>query len=325
MPSPSSTQTKEPPTPLGPVDRSQPCVISVVIAWVNPLELLKYGLDSLRQETNRPPDEVIVVTRHSEIDQARLRRLYPEVILLSAPRHTPITALRSLGLKHARGNVVVVTEDHCVPSADWLGAVERRMGEGYDIVGGPIENACTSRLRDWAAFLTEYAFAVLPDASAQEAKTNPASRIACNNVAYRRAFISGLCRTLESGQWESFYRSQLDEREVKMTYEPKMMLYHRRPFDFWYFVTQRYHFCRSFAAMRCQMISATQKLKYGVGSALLPPLLLLRGLRTIAGKRRLIGRYLTCLPLIATYFTAGAVGEMTGYFLGGGTSLERVE
>lgn len=324
MTSPTSTQTIKPEVSAGTSDGSQRCIISVVIAWVNPLELLRYGLDSLRHGTQRPPDEVIVVTRHDEVEQAGLRELYPEVIVISAPRHTPITSLRSLGLKEARGNVVVVTEDHCIASTDWLGAIERRMLEGYDIVGGPIENACTGRMRDWAAFLTEYAFAVLPNSTADPQK-NSVRLIACNNVAYRRKFIGGLCQTLESGKWESFYRSQLDERDVKMIYESKMMLYHRRPFDFWYFVTQRYHFCRSFAAMRCQMISATEKMKYGVGSAILPPLLLLRGLRTIVGKRRLVGRYLTCLPLIATYFTAGAVGEMTGYFLGGGTSLERVE
>jgi Glycosyl transferase family 2 len=317
-----STEAKN---PTGSAEGSQHCVISVVIAWVNPLELLKYGLDALLHGINRPADEVIVVTRHNDVDQARLRDLYPEVILLSAPEHTPITSLRSLGLKRARGNVVVVTEDHCTPSTDWLAAIERRMLEGYDIVGGPIENACTGRIRDWAAFLTEYAFAVLPNTSPTEGETKSVHLIACNNVAYRRKFISGLCQTLESGRWESFYRSQLNESEAKMIYEPKMMLYHRRPFDFWYFVTQRYHFCRSFAAMRCQMISASQKLKYGVGSTLLPPLLLFRGIRTITRKRRLVGRYLTCLPLIATYFTAGALGEMTGYFLGGGTSLERVE
>jgi len=293
-------------------------VISVVIAWVNPLELLTPGLDALHQQSRRP-DEIIVVTRHGSAQQKRLCATYPGVTLLAAPTSTSIPVLRSMGLKHASGTVVVVTEDHCVPSNDWISVVARQMQGDCGVVGGPVENDCTTRWRDWAAFLTEYAGAVQPAAA------GPVADVPSNNAAYKRELIHGLCDTLDRGLWESFYYSQLAARGIVIISVPEMVVHHRRPFDFWYFIGQRYHFCRSFAGMRCQSFTHLDRFTYAVGSLLLPPLLLLRGLRTLVRKGRLVGRYVCCLPLIGMYVTVGAVGEMMGYLGGGGRSLELVE
>lgn len=301
------------------------CTISVVIAWVNLFELLQPTLDSLLGVSKRKPDEIIVVTRHDESEKKRLQILYPNITLIGAPSNTTITKLRSIGIRHSSGDVIVVTEDHCIATPDWLKAAEKKFEQGYDIVGGPVENDCTKRLRDWAAFLTEYAFAILPARSSTqngEEKTEP---IPGNNVAYKREFLKGLCETLDEDLWESFYHKRLEENGAKIIHEPVMLLHHRHPFDFFYFVKQRYHFCRSFAAMRCKTFNRVNQFKYGFGSLLLPPFLWLRGLLTLVKKRRFVGLYFLCSPLISIYLCAGAFGEMIGYFFGGGNSLEYVE
>jgi hypothetical protein len=77
--------------------------------------------------------------------------------------------------------------------------------------------------------------------------------------------------------------------------------------------------------MRCLTFTAMTRLKYGFGSALLPPLLLLRCYQNLAKRRRFVGQYFRCLPLISLYVMVGAFGEMVGYFLGGSNSLEKVE
>jgi hypothetical protein len=146
-----------------------------------------------------------------------------------------------------------------------------------------------------------------------------------NNVAYTRAVADGLCRVLDEGLWESFYHESLQRQGVKLVFDPDQVVGHRRPFDFWYFVRQRFHFCRSFAAMRLGWMSTPQRVKYFVGSMALPALLWLRGLLNVARRKRLVGRYLLCTPLIVTYYAAGAFGEMIGYLSGGGRSLEQVE
>ena len=293
--------------------------VSVVIAWVNPWALLEPGLAALLHG-QRPPDEVIVVTRHGLAAQSQLQAAYPSVTLLAAPPNTPITALRSRGLRQARGAVVAVTEDHCIPSPTWVSTIQERLGGRVGVVGGPVENASTTRWCDWAAFLTEYAGAVRP---AKDDGAQPS--LPGNNVAYHRDLLSGLCETLDSGRWESFYHHELAQRHIPLLYDPTLVVFHRRPFDIPYFVGQRYHFSRAFAAMRCQTLSRGQRALYAVGSLALPPLLVWRGLTTLWRKGRLVGQFIACLPLIGLYVTVGAVGEMVGYLWGGGHSLERVE
>ena len=90
-------------------------------------------------------------------------------------------------------------------------------------------------------------------------------------------------------------------------------------------VAQRWHFARSYAGMRRADQSWPGRLLYGFGSAALPALLLARVARRVLSKRRHVGRFVACLPLVALFLTVGAAGEMLGYLVGPGRSLERVE
>lgn len=294
--------------------------VSVVIAWVNPLEWLVPGLRALLQGQTRPPLEVIVVTRHAETQRARLCDLFPRVTLVVAPPHTSIPALRALGLRRAQGNMVAVTEDHCVPGPEWIERIEGWATSGAAAVGGPVENGRYRRWRDWAAFLTEYA-AAMPPATSQPSATLPPG----NNIAYRREHLAGLIATLEEGRWESFYHHRLQAAGAQVVFDPQLVIVHQRPFGCRYFMCQRFHFSRSFAAMRVQSLPSSARLAYGLGSLGLPPLLLWRVGHALWARPRLVHLFLLCLPLIGMYVSVGALGEMTGYILGGADSLERVE
>jgi hypothetical protein len=293
--------------------------VSVVIAWVNSLDLLAPVVDSLLKQDSRPPDEIIIATRHDVGTQDRLRCAYPGVTILSAPARTTIPALRSIGIAQARGTIVAVTEDHCVVDSKWVATIERRMHSGCAVVGGPVENGWAGGLSDWAAFLTDYAGFIPP------ADDGPVTQLPSNNVAYSREMLDGLCTVLDRGLWESFYYEQLVARGVPLISAPEMIVYHRRPFGIGYFIRQRYYYCRAFAGMRRQFLTKSGRVRYALGSVFLPGLLLLRGLLTLLQKRRFVRRYIQSLPLITVYVTAGAIGEMVGYVAGGGTSLEKVE
>lgn len=310
--------------------------ISVVIAWVNDFDLLAPGLVALAKQRDAGLHEILVATRHGLDQQARLRQGFPEVTVISAPPSTTIPALRAMAIRRAAGDVIAVTEDHCVPDDGWIAVIARQMQTGRDVVGGPVENAWYGRLRDWAAFLLEYAGAIGP------APDGPTRGLPGNNVAYHRDLALELCRTLDEQRWESFFHDDLVRRGVTLHYDSQLRMLHRRPFDFLYFIGQRFHYCRSFAAMRrCGVAvpvrqgSSSPELSepsmgwkcfvYAGGCVILPALLWLRTLRTLVAKRRFVGRYLLCTPLITIYLLAGAFGEMIGYLFGGNRSLERVE
>lgn len=295
-----------------------PLTCAVVIAWVNPYSLLEPGLRALLTARRRP-DEIIVVTRHGSEMQRRFRQDFPQVTLLPESPDSTVPALRAAGIRSSSSSVVLVTEDHCTPATDWVDRAEQAIAAGAAVVSGPIENACTARLRDWAAFLTEYSAVVRP------AVHGIVNGVPGNNVAYRRDAAEEIARTLAAGLWESFALSSLEKCGLRFTFDPDMLVRHARPFDFGYFVGQRYHFCRAFAGMRLRFLKGGKRWVYAGASVILPVLLFARALTGLLSRRRLIGRFVICSPLIFFYFVVGAWGEMAGYAFGSTDSLRYVE
>jgi len=70
-----------------------------------------------------------------------------------------VFALRAAATELARGRVVAITEDHCIPEADWHRAILRAHEEHPEIaaVGGTTLNGSTERVLDWANFLVTFA------------------------------------------------------------------------------------------------------------------------------------------------------------------------
>ena len=299
-------------------DAEAPLTCAVVIAWVNPYPLLKPGLLALLANA-RHPNEIIVVTRHDLETQRLLSADFPQVRLLSQPFDATIPALRATGIHASSSSVVMVTEDHCTPVADWVERAIRAVRDGCDVVSGPVENASTTRLRDWAAFLTEYSGVVRPSVR------GVVNGVPGNNVAYRRHVAEKVARTLDEGLWESFALPSLEKRGAIFSFDPDMVVKHARPFDFGYFLSQRYHFCRAFAGMRVGSMPGSKRWIYVCASLALPVILFWRALRNLLERRRLIGRFLICSPLILFYFVVGALGEMAGYAFGATDSLRYVE
>jgi hypothetical protein len=45
----------------------------------------------------------------------------------------------------------------------------------------------------------------------------------------------------------------------------------------------------------------------------------------VISKRRSLGRFALAAPLVGLFLTVGAMGEMAGYLIGPGASLDKVE
>jgi Glycosyl transferase family 2 len=70
-----------------------------------------------------------------------------------------VFALRARGVGMAKGEIVGITEDHCVPTPDWpreLMAAHARHPEAVAIAGA-VTNGSTERAWDWANFLMTFA------------------------------------------------------------------------------------------------------------------------------------------------------------------------
>jgi hypothetical protein len=146
-----------------------------------------------------------------------------------------------------------------------------------------------------------------------------------NNIAYKRPHLLRHAQELEAGRWESWINDKIRLDGVPIASTNRAVVRHIKPFALGHFLVQRFHFARSYAGMRRADQSIAKRLIYGFGSLALPGLLTLRVTRTALLKKRHLGRFVATLPLIGLFFTVGAAGEMIGYLIGPGDSLNRVE
>jgi len=291
--------------------------ISVVIASVSGPSYLGPCLESLEKQTLRGQAEVIVADRCGEGVTELVRRQYPWVKLLSCERRT-IPELQAIAMKSAEGEIIAITEDHCVAEPHWCERILAAHQIHHGAIGGAVENARVDSILDWAEFLCEY-HAFTSPVSAGEVKGIPG-----NNCSYRREFLVYFTDLLEDGFWEAFLHQRLVENGVKFYCDPSIIVFHNMSFSFGKFLSQRYHYSRSYAAMRVRGTSLLRRVAYAGFCPLLPILVLGRVGARIWRRRRLRWKLQQTLPLLIIFSLAWAWGEFWGYLLGAGDSLRKV-
>jgi GT2 family glycosyltransferase len=112
-------------------------LISVVIPHYNDLDHLAQSLEALHQQTfPREHFEIIVADNNSRGGVTAVKRIAPDIIVVSAPEQGAGPA-RNAGAALARGTYLAFIDSDCIADQDWLregvAALER-----YDYVGGQV-------------------------------------------------------------------------------------------------------------------------------------------------------------------------------------------
>jgi len=296
-------------------------LVSIVIASVNRMPMIGECLDAIVSQKGDVPYEVLVVDRCGEPTRAEIRTRFPRhnVTVIAAPEGTSIPKLRAIGMERAKGRLIAILEDHVNVVPSWLAGVQRLHRGGHQVMGGPVENAAVDRITDWAVFFCEYAWFMSPTPLGHVAA------IAGSNAVYDRLALERIGAALQDEVWEGFLHQKLAALGIPFHCDPALAVQHKKEFGFWYFMSQRYHYSRSFAGTRLAEGAAWKRLAYAGATVLLPPLLLWRMAATIWPKRAYRRTFLAAAPLICVFLVSYAWGEAVGALLGPGDSLARVE
>jgi glycosyltransferase involved in cell wall biosynthesis len=307
------------PNPLPSSAPSGP-LVSVVIACVNGLPSIDECVAHLLDQDADVPAEIIVVDACGPSVRSVLRDKYPNLVLIEADHTRSIPKLRAIGMAAAKGCLIAILEDHCNVSRGWMRVIRRAHEAGHQAIGGAVENGSTERLVDWAVYFCEYARFMLPVAQ------GIVPEITGNNSAYSRAALAKLGVGQHEEVWEAFIHQKLREQGVPFYSDPELVVSHKKEFGFGYFLSQRYHYSRSFAGMRLQRAPLPKRLLYAAAtSLLLPPLLAWRLIKTVRRKRRLGARLIQSFPIICLFLVPWTWGEVVGALFGPGDSLQKVE
>jgi hypothetical protein len=289
--------------------------LSVVVASVNGLPYLADCLDALARRA--PEAEVVVADWTDEATRRLVSERFPQVKLLSFDEPMAVPELRAAGIFASKAPYVAVIEDHCNVGEGWSDRLVSAHKLGHAVVGGSIRNSPHRRIRDWAAFFCEYSRYMEP------APAGAVGDLPGMNVSYDRRALEAIDDLLHAGRWESWLHARLRERGFELWCQPEAVLDHAKDFGFREFLSQRYHYSRSYAGMRNGELGR-KRLLYALGSPLIAPLAYWRIARNVLARRRHRRELALATPLILLYMGVWAGGEAIGYALGGGRSLLRV-
>jgi hypothetical protein len=223
--------------------------------------------------------------------------------------------LRWEGLRAARGDVVLITEDHCRPRPGWVRAhleAHREHPEASE-VGGPVENGADRQLIDWASFLVGHIQGMQPTQTGEGAELDRA------NISYKRRAVP--TEPDPDGFAEPFIDEELAKRGERWWADPRPVLDHVQPLGWRGTLPIQFHAGRSMAGGRVlQGLSPLLRLRGVARSFFLAPFLVARATAVLRAKGRLRGRPLASLPALFALGSVIGAGLLAGYVAGPGNS-----
>ena len=285
--------------------------LSVIIATVDGWDRIRTVIERLIPQLEATDAELIVVDGSAlpfPFSHDRLRRL-------TIPG-ADVFALRALALAEARGAILALTEDHCLPAPDWCAQILAAHEAHPDLVliGGSVANGSPRRLIDWANFLITFSPFMRPVPSDRGSRIPPPA-----NVSFKRA---GLPLSVEIGQLEIALPERI-QAEGRAAVMDSIEVAHVQSHGF--FSTFRHHCDNGRATAGLALIGApraARRKRPWTALAAAPRLIAVTVRNTL--RRGVPLRAKLSLPLLAIVVASHTVGEIVGSQRGPGRSPDRL-
>ena len=258
--------------------------------------------------------EVIVACDVRVGDPGTLRARHPRVEFLHHPVPRTPAQLRAAGVGRARGRVVAITEDHCVPTPDWCDAIIAEHAGSAAAIGGAMDKGHPATgadaALDWALYLADFSRYMRPFAAAE------ASSASDCNVSYKRVALDAVSASWQGEFHENVVHAALRALGYTLARSPRIVVHEHRSLTWRAALQDRYRFGRLFGATRLGRAPAARRWMLAAGALLLPPLLYLRVARTVLTRRRYRLAFVRATPSLAVLLATWATGELLGYLTG---------
>lgn len=294
--------------------------LSVVVA-IQPEQGSHYRdcLDSLTQqkELNGARIEIIAVAEPSHTRLDEIERAYPGIKTVAAAGCRSLPKLHGAGMQAAEGQLIAITEGHCIFAPDWASkAIAHHRHAASPVVAGGVEPGEKLSLLDWALFFCDYGQFIAP-LTAGEAHDLPG-----NNIIFKSTLFSDKNQFARAGFWKTFFCHDLERKGEQLVCRPDLIVRYNRHLSLTRLTARRYHHGRCFGGMRAQESSISQRMIYALAGPILPLLLFYKLLARVLPKHNYRAQFLASLPLSLLCLSMWALGEWLGNLLGPGESCE---
>lgn len=289
-----------------------------MIATTQPWPEVEPCLDSIHAQVDACGGEIVLGDGSPHGMPARQQARYPRLRLLHRPGAS-VFQLRHEAVTGSCGEIIAVTEDHCVVASDWC---ERILAAHQEhplaaAIGGAVENGATTTRIDWASFFLVNG-ASLPPLQVGERRTIALQA----NVSYKRRALPTHVSAL--GQMEWILNQDLRRGGAALASDDRIRVCHVQSLGVGATCRIHYDDGRTIASFRMERMGATERWVRIAACALMPPLLVTRALLQVLPKRRLTATLVSSLPWMLVLTCCKAWGNLMGFLYGPGTSPQRI-
>lgn len=284
----------------------KPALSVAVVGICGPDHLLRC-LDALVLQRNAPVFEIVVAYDPSLHGMTAVAHRYPDVRMsANQGQRTPLE-LASRALQISRGDVVLLTEDHCIPDDDWVRKLYDALEDGYAAAGGVVRIEDRATATSWAFYFVDF-FRYAPPVD-----DGPSPTLTVCNVAYRRSDLEQI-----DPSWKDFFHETAVNEEMRERFGPLKLdagarVTMRRHVRFKDAVRERYAFGRLFGCTRITRATCTRRILYTLGAPVLPVLLLGRMVHKAISEASLRRQLRRSILHLAILTLAWSWGEWLGY------------
>lgn len=282
-------------------------ILSVAIVSICGPKHLTHCLEALATQRNAPLFKVEVVYDPSLHGMESIKKRYPDVrIIANEGQRTPLE-LASRALLNSKEEVILLTEDHCIPDPDWVSRLYETLEDGNAAVGGVVKVSDNTSSIDWAFYFVDF-YRYAPPVIDGSSPT-----LTVCNVAYRRACLEEIDPSWKNLFHETAVNDNLKARFGPLKLSNKAQVTMNRHVRFSDALRERYVYGRLFGCTRLEQGSKNHRFIYILGAPALPIVIMARMIRKAIINKSLSKKlFLSILPL-SCMVLAWSWGEWLGY------------
>ena len=234
---------------------------------------------------------------------------YPEIKMVTLEDMDTPEELSTLGINKTNGDIIAMTEDHCIPKEDWCKNIQEAYPLHHAAIGGVVDVSMEDAV-SWALAYGDY-YRYLPGTA-----EGPTQYFTVCNVAYKRSALEKIAKL-----WgNKFHEVTVNERLIKegetLWLTPKLYVRQERKTRFLRAMVERYSFGILFGATRA--VETPQKRAFYLAmSPIVPFLLIYRIAKSLLlQKKSHYPFFLKAMPILSIFTFAWSFGEFLGNILG---------
>ncbi|MFV1986733.1 MAG: glycosyltransferase family 2 protein [Gemmatimonadota bacterium] len=281
--------------------------VTVAVVAICGAAHLRRCLAALDAQSGAPAFDILVVYDPQLAEMAELAGDRPDIrFVANEGQRTPLE-LASRAVSEAAGTLVLLTEDHCVPSPGWVRAMVGAQAEDRAVVGGSVEPLEGTTTLDWAFYLVDY-YRYMPPV-----REGPSPTLTVCNASYRADRLEAVADVWREIFHETAINDALASRFGRLWLAPAARVAMRRHVRFRDALHERYAFGRLFGCTRLEFMPRWRRLYYAVLSPALPVILFGRMARASARDPENLRRFGRASFHVAALVVAWSWGEWLGY------------